>query len=214
MFGKPPRIILNVHEQNIAGDTLPPLTPSNGSSKRNKFIIIFIIGIAILLGIVVLGSVLTIHKLQSKINTKKTNANTVTCSAPTASTVTTATARSVYKIFVQAVKSANQSCADALSSEYFIKLQNKAFPHSNGKWITDREGGLPSVRDRLSQLPEILTDENFSQTLYTRSLSQLKGLTLSYPLNDANNIRYNLNISFVTENNVLIVDKLELKPIF
>ena len=139
----------------------------------------------------------------------------VSCTPVAATAVDKTGAIAEFKTFAQAVKAANQTCADSLSSSYFTQQQAAAFPGSNGKWITMKEGGLASVADRLAALPSTLADSSFTQSNYTRPGStDVTGVTLAYPLNGANNVRYNLMVSFVAQNGKVLVDSLVLKPLF
>jgi|GEM_PF-3478756 hypothetical protein len=142
------------------------------------------------------------------------------CTPPAASSLDKTTAVGVYTSFAEAVKQSNQSCADSLSSNYFKQQQAQVFPGSNGKWVTMREGGLASVADRLSKLPMTLSSSSFTQSDYTEAIAEgsinttapVQGITLTYPLNGANDVQYHLNISLILQSGKVVVDNLELKP--
>lgn len=149
----------------------------------------------------------------------------LSCTSPSSSTVDNTNAENVYKTFVKAINQKNQSCVDALSSTYFKQFQSQVFPGSNGQWIVKREGGLTSISDRLAHIPTTFNDSGFKQTRYTQAItdpsslsasstsSQPSGLTLSYDITDAfDNLNTHLLISFVPENNKIVVDYFELMP--
>ncbi|HVX23866.1 MAG TPA: hypothetical protein VG992_00790 [Candidatus Saccharimonadales bacterium] len=126
-----------------------------------------------------------------------------------------AQAISEYKTFVSAIKQKNQPCADQLSSSYFKQWQAQVFPGSNGQWITKKEGKAASVADRLASFPTQAITRNFVVSSYASSdAHQTTGNTVSYPFTDpTSKVKMNLQISFVVEQNQLLVDYLEMVPI-
>jgi hypothetical protein len=143
------------------------------------------------------------------------------CVPPAGSSVNRANAVDAFMLFSTAIKQKSQTCANMLSSNYFEQSQDATYSGSNGYWVTYTQNGLPTMASRFAQLPSALRSSSFTQSGYTEATvigpssqfgsANVKGLTLTYPLN-ADHVQYDLNVSFVAQKGKVLVDALQLIP--
>lgn len=150
-------------------------------------------------------------------------ATSSTCIPVISTNMTQTAAVDEFKKFADAVKTNNQSCADGLSSDYFIANSKDTFGEPSGKWIAFKNPfNGQSMQNYFKQLPASLTDSAFKQVDYTRptvvgkNYASATGLKLSYPLDltkvggDSKN---QVSISFVLDKNQIRVDDLVIEPL-
>jgi len=174
--------------------------------------------IAAALALVIIGMALAFLGLRNNKSSGIVSSNG--CTPPVASSVDKAVAITAYTTFTSAIKRADQSCVDNLSSNHLKQYEAQLHPTVNGNWITAKGSILPSMTDRLSSLPTSLNNSEFIQAEYTQAVTLDKlnatppvGITLKYPLSGANNIQYHLNISFILEGGKIVADEILLSPI-
>jgi hypothetical protein len=200
-----------------------PVEAADSRSHRMLFLIIALI-VAIMLGGGVYAAVALLGNKMAG-GTNNTAINT-SCTPPAGTTATKQRAELAYIRFTTAMRQKNQACANALSSSYFEQSQRQIFTGSNGQWITKSEGGMPSLAVRLATAPSSFTLSLFTSSAYTRpattgsdgtsvgSATNLpSGITLSYPVTDASTkVKSSLVISFISANDKVVVDFMELAP--
>jgi len=154
--------------------------------------------------------------------------NSSSCSPTTATTLDQASAIKTYEEFAKAVASKNQSCADTLSSSFFLSDAKQEFAAPDGKWITAKPAGVRPMSDDFSQLPANLNSANFKQQDYQRpevlgsnqnenSSTPVNGIELDYPVDISKytgnkNEKWELALDFVLENGAVKVDGLTEQP--
>ncbi|HMS30958.1 MAG TPA: hypothetical protein PJ984_01010 [Candidatus Saccharibacteria bacterium] len=154
------------------------------------------------------------------------------CSSTTGNTVTQTKAEVVYARFIQALKQRDQACVNQLSSNYFKQQDTRT-----EQWIKVMEnsqkhgapGGVLSVAEFA---PNDYESSKFTQENYTRTIwknnsdgTQIedldakstapKGIILTYPMvwKKVNNMPTKLSVSFVAENNQILVDDILANPV-
>jgi len=144
------------------------------------------------------------------------------CVPPSGNAVSNTAAIAEYKTFAQAIRDSNQTCANSLSSSYFIDNAKVTLDAPNGNWITVTPDGLSSWASDFSKLPNNLVNSQFVNESYTREITETAsgntpsyytpatGLTLGYP--SGNSGTYYL-ISFISQNGKIVVDKILEGPL-
>lgn len=144
------------------------------------------------------------------------------CVPLSGNTVNETTAITVYKIFAQAIKTSNQTCANSLSSTYFIDNAKVLLGAPNGNWITATPEGISSWASNFSKLPNNLSNAQFVNKAYAREITETAnggtpsyykpatGLTVGYP--SGNGGTYYL-ISFISQNGKIVVDNILEGPL-
>lgn len=129
-----------------------------------------------------------------------------------------------YERFAKAVAAKNQSCANDLSSSFFLGFAKQKFGAPDGKWITAQPSGLRPISDNFSQLPSTFNKASFKQSDYQRAIvagssdqSTPNGTTISYPVDISKytgnpSEKWQISISFVLDNGNIKVDDLVVEP--
>lgn len=185
-------------------------SPSAKRSK-NKFLVPLILVIIIALAV---GGVFAFKGSPS--TTK------LDCVPSSGSTVSKTLAIAEYKTFAQAIRASNQTCANSLSSSYFIDNAKVTLDAPNGNWITVTPDGLSSWASDFSKLPNSLSNSQFVNKTYTREITETAsgstpsyykpatGLTVGYP--SGNGGTYYL-VSFISQNGKILVDNILEGPL-
>jgi hypothetical protein len=148
------------------------------------------------------------------------------CTPVSANSLTESTAITAYENFVKAVQTKNQSCANSLSSTYFINGSKDKFGATNGNWITAQPDGVRPIWEDFSQLPASLENGSFTQSTYTEATiagqsttttGPTSGTTLDYPVDlskytDSTNQKWEISLSFVLDNGKVLIDDLLVQP--
>lgn len=145
------------------------------------------------------------------------------CTPTGANSLDESVAVTAYRNFVMAVRTKNQSCANELSSVYFLNESKLEFNASDGDWITAQHDGIQTIWDGVNQLPTSLQYASFTQDTYdeptisgqkANTTGPTSGLTLNYPfsLDGDRNEKYEISVSFVLDNGKVLVDNIVEQP--
>jgi len=148
-------------------------------------------------------------------------ATTSACIPIVATTLDSSSLQTTYQRFVKAIATKNQSCANDLSTNYFLSAQKQIFSTPN--WIVYKVPGQESLADDFSQLPTTLDPTLFTQTDYTRGTiagssdqTSATGTTMSYPIDlskyTGDSQKQQASVSIVLDNGSVKVDNVEIDP--
>ena len=153
-----------------------------------------------------------------------TPATVSTCIPIISNTLDSTSSESTYERFAKAIADKNQTCADGLSTSFFIANAKQEFNAPDGKWITARVAGNEPMADDFSQLPAILDSTKFTQRDYTRATvvgstnqTPVTGNKLSYPIDISkytgdSSQKSQASISVVLDRGSVKVDDLVIEP--
>lgn len=203
-----------VSSPQLSGGMVGSASPPTSLGQKLKEKVLPPIVTVLILILFVYGGVLIFQHAK---NSSKPN-----CVPPTGSTVTKAVAITEYGNLVKAIKTANQTCANSLSSSFFLYFAREEFGAPKGNWITANPAGLGSIGKDLSKLPNNLSSSQFVSQTYKRaeiinpngqdiSFSPAQGLTLRYPAgfsrgNGHGQSPYYFFASFVSQKGKIVVD--------
>lgn len=203
-----------------APSSLPINTPPSNNSRLKPILLICIL---ILLAAGAAAYFVTKNHTSKDIGGSVTlngsNAATTACAPILASSLDQSSTITTYERFAKGVAAKNQTCANGLSSNYFLSLSKQEFAAPDGNWVSAKVGGLPPVSDDFAKLPSNFTDTNFKSTPYIRATilgsstptTPATGTTLSY-LEQGQSGTY-VNISFVLDSGYIKVDDLNVGPL-
>lgn len=227
----------------------PASSPSKSSSPSNPrdYSLILTIAIAAVVFILVaVGAVFAYQHPKKKVATAPAvsqmhhditapeSPSPQNCVPLAASSLSKASAESAYRNFVKAVVTQNQTCADDLSSSFFLSQAKSEFGAPDGKWITASPQGIRPLWKDLAQLPATLSDTSFTQSAYTRPIvmqqtssglqgqpsnnsDQPQGIKLSYPVDiskytGSSSEKWQVSLSFILQGGKVQVDDLVVEP--
>jgi len=210
------------------GPGLPPMPPPNQpTSSRSKLLLI----VGILLLVIAVGAAYAVMRHSKNQNTdiggsaslNGSSATTSTCIPIISTTLDTSSLTSTYEKFAKAVADNNQTCANGLSTSFFMNFAKQEFGASDGKWISAKVTGHESMSDDFSQLPTTLNATKFTTREYTRATiagssdqTPTTGTTMSYPIDlskyTGDSQKQQATISMVLDNGSVKVDNLEIDP--
>lgn len=210
----------------MSPDVPPTPAPQSPKGSRSKM---FLIG-ALLVLIIAGGATYAVSRHSKDQNTDLggsasldgSPATVSTCAPIIASTLDATSAQTTYERFAKAIADKNQTCADGLSTSFFLTFAKQEFGASDGKWITAKVAGHESMADDFSQLPTTLDTTKFSQIDYTRGTvvgsanqTPATGTTLNYPIDISkftgdSSVKNQASISMVLDNGNIKVDALEI----
>ncbi|AHB42094.1 hypothetical protein RAAC3_TM7C00001G0232 [Candidatus Saccharibacteria bacterium RAAC3_TM7_1] len=157
--------------------------------------------------------------LQNKPSSSASTTTGTDCTE-TAAPLTDSSAKTAYKIFVNALKSGDQTCVDKLSTDVFQKVQAQTFAASDGKWLS-KVGDNSGVTD-FKKLSNDLNADKFSTAPYVRAdysaypgladVGQPEGTTVKYTVKGDGGYDIHLNLSFVASSGKVLVDNLVVIP--
>lgn len=171
--------------------------------------------VLVVLLVVIVGGVLGVKHIK---NSSKPN-----CTPPSGTTVTKSVAITEYGNFVKAIKASNQSCANSLSSAFFLYFAKEEFGAPQGNWITAHPGNTSSIAHDFSKVPDNLITSQINEENYKRvpvinpngqniSFKAAHGLTLRYPAGFSRSngkggeSPYYFYASFTPQNGKIVVD--------
>lgn len=211
-----------------------PTAPAAGPvapKKSRKKLVLAALALLVVLGAV--GYFLSQNNKSGQQNANHTgNGNSLSSSVATATGCTPITATSIdntsanqtYENFTKAVATANQTCADGLSTTYFLSLSKTKFSAPDGAWITIKSGKHESMADDFALLPASFQSSKFSQKDYARAVPlgstnppAATGTTVSYPVdlskyNGSSNAKMQISVSMVVDKGVIKVDDFTIEP--
>ncbi len=216
--------------QSLENPAFAPQQPGQGFVDQNNSTggpvrhskLKFMLPLALVLIVAIgLGTVFAFRGLHSS--------SKLDCTPPSGNTVNEATAITVYKTFVQAVKTSNQSCANSLSSTFFLSYAKQAFAAPDGKWITSNPSGVGAISNDFSKLPSNLISSKFVKKDYSRPqvqnanggnasyYSPAQGITLRYPAGFSRSSsngqsEFYFFVAFVSQKGKIVVDNFVEGP--
>lgn len=145
------------------------------------------------------------------------------CAPPAGATVDKATAITLYEQVVSAIKASNQTCVNALSSNFFLSYNKQVESPPNGSWITYSPGGVGPLTSDFSRLPKSLVNSKFVGKDYSRFQVQAptggnvsyyhpaQGIQLRYPAgitrnNGSGQDEFYFYFGFVSQNGKVVID--------
>lgn len=200
--------------------SVPPQPVAAEANKPKKWIMPAVL-IALVIVVLVGGAIAAFALLGDNDNKKENNtATTTTGCTDTSAPLNDDSAKSAYKQFVAALKSDDQSCANTLSTDVFQTVRSQTYAAPKGEWLS-KSGDNSGIGD-FKKLPDTLEAEKLSTAEYIRAdysgyeglenAGQPEGLTVKYTMKSDKGYDLHLNLSFVAENDKLLVDDLAVIP--